>query len=495
MRFSHILITGLIIIAFCGTGFCINYHVDALTGSNDNDGFSWDTPWLTITHALASCEPSSGDPAVIWISDGNYNVALGEAFPLVMQSYIILRGTDMEGVLIDAAGSGEAGILCENISGASIENLTIVNAGVLFGSSRVEQAEHTGSGIYMSESVLEILDVTVSSCFASAGGGIFISNSSPYLLQCTINDNSATIGGGIYVRGESAMPTIASSRISGNYAENDGGGFYFDLSQGAINYCDIENNTAYNSGGGIYCINSQPLFRGCTILENTADNGDDTGTGGGYFGTFSNSYFAGSIFTGNTSDTHGGGIHNIFSSITLEVCILEYNQAQSGGGIYNEHGIVAIEDSQLYSNRAEGVTEGEGIGGGIFNNQAAPLEIRNTLFIDNYATDGAGLFTGHALESTTNIINCTFADNTNENGNTISILEAVTYISDTILWGNNNTEAISSGATVEYSDVQGGYPGEGNFELDPLFTSGPWGAYYLSQESAGQIQTSPCVSS
>ena len=33
----------------------------------------------------------------------------------------------------------------------------------------------------------------------------------------------------------------------------------------------------------------------------------------------------------------------------------------------------------------------------------------------------------------------------------------------------------------------------GNIDIDPLFTKGPYGDFYLSQIDAGQGQTSPCV--
>ena len=40
-----------------------------------------------------------------------------------------------------------------------------------------------------------------------------------------------------------------------------------------------------------------------------------------------------------------------------------------------------------------------------------------------------------------------------------------------------------------------GYSGEGNIDVDPLFITGPFGDYYLSQSSAGQTFTSGCVDS
>jgi hypothetical protein len=67
---------------------------------------------------------------------------------------------------------------------------------------------------------------------------------------------------------------------------------------------------------------------------------------------------------------------------------------------------------------------------------------------------------------------------------------------NSIVWGEQpeNVVAGESGSIdITYSDVAFGYEGEGNIALDPLFTAGPRGNYYLSQVSAGQSTDSPCV--
>jgi hypothetical protein len=69
---------------------------------------------------------------------------------------------------------------------------------------------------------------------------------------------------------------------------------------------------------------------------------------------------------------------------------------------------------------------------------------------------------------------------------------AATTISNCIIWGNSAVQLAGSPA-VFYSDVQGGQPGTGNIDSDPLFVSGPKGDYYLSQVAAGQAVESPCA--
>ncbi|MBM3324144.1 MAG: T9SS type A sorting domain-containing protein, partial [Calditrichaeota bacterium] len=65
-----------------------------------------------------------------------------------------------------------------------------------------------------------------------------------------------------------------------------------------------------------------------------------------------------------------------------------------------------------------------------------------------------------------------------------------------ILWANIPEQIfLDYGGTVQvtYSDIQGGWPGTGNINADPLFVSGADSPYYLSQLVAGQAVQSPCV--
>ena len=46
---------------------------------------------------------------------------------------------------------------------------------------------------------------------------------------------------------------------------------------------------------------------------------------------------------------------------------------------------------------------------------------------------------------------------------------------------------------VSFSNVEGGFDGEGNLHDDPVFVEGPVGAYYLSHIATGQLVNSPCI--
>ncbi len=57
-----------------------DWYVDAVNGSNANDGSSPSTAWQTITHAVANVP--LGGVETINIAAGTYNQALGESFPI-----------------------------------------------------------------------------------------------------------------------------------------------------------------------------------------------------------------------------------------------------------------------------------------------------------------------------------------------------------------------------------------------------------------------------
>ncbi|MHC4619504.1 MAG: choice-of-anchor Q domain-containing protein, partial [Planctomycetota bacterium] len=54
-------------------------------------------------------------------------------------------------------------------------------------------------------------------------------------------------------------------------------------------------------------------------------------------------------------------------------------------------------------------------------------------------------------------------------------------VNDSIIWDNMPPQIVDSSpsAAVIYSDVQGGYAGEGNIDADPLFVDAAGGDYHL----------------
>ena len=108
--------------------------------------------------------------------------------------------------------------------------------------------------------------------------------------------------------------------------------------------------------------------------------------------------------------------------------------------------------------------------------------IRNCAFVENFAKgDGGGLF--NYYDSNPVITSCTFAGNSAPNGrafacdsfgqghwSSVRVSNCILWDGGDEIWNNDN-----SVFTITYSNIEGGWPGEGNIDADPCFVEpGYW---------------------
>jgi len=200
-------------------------------------------------------------------------------------------------------------------------------------------------------------------------------------------------------------------------------------------------------------------------------------SGGAIRCDFSNPTITDCIFAENYGDWNAGGILNYYCSPFINNCIFINNSAveNDGGAINNDDSSPTITNSIFIGNSAYDW------GGAVRNIFYCEPVIKNCTFVGNTADDGGAMF--YYTECKPVISNCTFAENSARNGNAL----ACTSYAE---WYPSNIELISciladggeeisnqddSDIQIRYSNVQGGYGGDGNIDADPCFVKpGVW---------------------
>ena len=194
------------------------------------------------------------------------------------------------------------------------------------------------------------------------------------------------------------------------------------FSSGGDRSCVLAGFTITGGSTGIYCSSTSPTIVNCDIIENGGD-----------------------------------GIYLYKSLPKITSCIITTN---GGAGIQSWEGSNAtITNCAITNNGAEG----------IYSNGNYFLKFTNCLIAENRA---CGMDLSY---SNTTITNCTISGNGAE-GIRFLPRRSSTTITNCIVWGNLLPQTAMTGPyVVTYSDIQGGWAGQGNIETDPCFVEqGSW---------------------
>jgi len=310
------------------------------------------------------------------------------------------------------------------------------------------------------------------------GGGIYIGlNSGASILQNHIEMNSILrntymSGGGIYSGdpGDDSYSIIEENIIRDNLVSGGlsnfliGGGGIFMGGSGRIMNNEIYNNICESILSGV------PTVGGGIRLWNLDVNQDTT-----------HCVIKDNLIYNNKSKSlnakaYAGGINSIGCRITMIGNTISYNTVEGnveniGAGMHIgglNYGENRIENNRFTGNHSLG--NATSYGGALFIQNSNPY-IYNNVFNNNEADYGGGLNLNN--NSQPQVINNTIVSNIATNaGGGISSFQSTLTVMNSIIWDNlapSNPQIFMSGGThnITYSDIEGGWPGTGNINLNP----------------------------
>lgn len=382
------------------------------TATGDNTGASWGNAFTTLQAALDVAQP--GDE--IWVAEGIYNPTseYGPGIGERGKHFEMKNGVGIYGGFAGTESTRSGRDWTAHPATLSGDIGVVGDAG-----DNCYHVFYHPDGLALNQTaVLDGFSVTGGNAnsglhyydYYGSGGGMYNINNSPTLTNVTFSGNSASGGGGIC--NYNSSPALTNVIFSGNRA-GDGGGMLNYKSSPALNNVTFSENSAWSKGGGVTNSESSPTLTNVTFSKNLSSY-----EGGGMYNDKSSPTLASVTFSGNSGSGYGGcdggGMYNYCSNPTLTNVSFSNNSSNRGGGMENWYSSPTLTNVTFSGNSVKYY------GGGMYNYSSSPV-----------------------------LTNC-------------------------ILWGNSGAqiaayEESSSIPTVTYSDIQGGFPGNGNIDADPLF--------------------------
>ncbi len=299
-----------------------------------------------------------------------------------------------------------------------------------------------GGSILIRGGVLEAsgCSFTPEDCKSIRGGAIYSVGSQVTLEECSFREFWSGEARGIVMWAEGSTLSVRSTVFDDNYASQGWGAIYLKESSSHFERCRFQRNRSgvgQLEGGALFIrgsLNHASTFDDCSFLDNWAAEGGAVLIDG------ATASFDRCQFQGNqafSSDSYGHG---------------------NGGAVAVWGGNVRLDHCVLTGNRARGLSSGSaGRGGAVMG----PATLQScTLYgnvADSYWKDASG-----------------------EGGGAEDCV-----LNSCIVW-QNMPDSLAGGSLAEWCDVEGGWPGTGNFDADPRF----WGAEHADFRL---LPGSPCI--
>jgi predicted outer membrane repeat protein len=319
----------------------------------------------------------------------------------------------------------------------------------------------------------------INNAAAGDGGAIYVQDGDVRAEDCLFEGNRAQGGGAI--RARRGTLTLVGCTLRGNTASGSGGAVQADAA--VLDQCRLADNISNGRGGGVYA-------SGLTALE-SAFTGNVTDYNGGAIYA-DHMRLTRCLISGNRARIVGGGIAATW--LIADACDIRGNRSKEAGGAYVSSGPLLLLNSRFDDNTAE-----DGGGGGLLAHEMLwqTGHIRHCVFARNRAErkgdwGPAGGAMAFANNRRMDILNCTLVDNEALDGCAISAARQVgdpNYLTirscvirgpQPLLW------FYDLNLDFAYSNIEGGWPGVGNIDADPMFVDRTAGDYRLSPGS-------PCI--
>jgi filamentous hemagglutinin family protein len=242
--------------------------------------------------------------------------------PVTIAKNVTVRGAGAANTTVSGGNTSRV-FQINPLQTVTLEEMTIAN-----GNAGAEN----GGGIFNNSSNLTINGSVITNNRAFEGGGIYNRDGSLSLNSSTVSNNTATLNGG-GVNNLYATLTLNASTISGNTAGYGAGVYSFtdptlSSQRTTIRNSTLSGNRAEEAGGGLINIRGLTVVQNSTLTNNTAPA--DSGGGIGNFGRNDDQVRIGnSIIAGNS----GGDVTNVFGGNLGTTQSQGYNLVGTGNAV------------------------------------------------------------------------------------------------------------------------------------------------------------------
>ncbi|MFD1630470.1 right-handed parallel beta-helix repeat-containing protein [Pseudopedobacter beijingensis] len=209
--------------------------------------------------------------------------------------------------------------------------------------------------------------------------------------------------------------------------------------------------TSSGVGGGMCNLYASLTVTDCIFKENATNNG----SGGGMYNSNNTVTVTNSKFYSNTAGANGGGgiIVSGGSSATITNCVFDSNKAThatsgTGGGV-STYTTASVLTNVTITNCMFFRNTAGSRGGGLFDSQYVTTNVSGCVFSDNTATNGGGMYSNTLASAT--ITNCTFFGNIATNGGGMYNNEANPTVINCTFSGNETKSSGSGAGLYNYS--------------------------------------------